>query len=363
MLYAIKKQVAEKPHKYPDPVHMNDLLDFTLLGQCEYHHSDDFQSYLLIPTIPILALYDNVRHYAKFHALKLKFELVAASPGNNYGGCPPNLNELIPKKIASEFFVNAGSPVGDLLNDRSTFEPVSIYDYQTRLKLQFKSPYTVVEYTDDFPCGRIVRAGAEFLRQYLKLPDDHEQFGETWVIPLREVGRLMAKLKLFPQKTLDHFEVLQKLICCGYSCAGNPELHKRVSLIFHEYREHYKLSLDDVVAGIQSLPDKKTYKHKLGNLTLVERATFPDYIFVCQFVSADKDTKNKYKHLIKRSRRNDYKNFDPVARAGQKPNISAEPVQKLREIALAQMALLKEVALANDGNLNNVLVARHNFRA
>jgi len=361
LLYEVRKDVVKNPGKYPDPEHVIDILDFTLLGQCEYHHSDDFQSYLLIFCIPILALYDNTRHYADFASLKLKFDLACARPGNNFGGCPTNINSLIPKKLVDKFHINAGSRDGTEYNNGKTFEPVTIYDYDTRLNFQFKTPYTIIQHTEEFPCGVITNPGAEFLRQFLKLPDEDEQFGDTWVIPLRGVPRFMAKLKFFPQKALNPFEVLMKLICAGYGCAGNRPLHRCVNLIYEEFKQHHQLTPDDIMAGIQSLPDKKSYKHKIGNLSLVEKSSFPTYDTVCQFVSANRDTRGAYKNLIRRDQRNDYKRFAPLSR---EPIVSkyskvSDSAIRLKMAANAQLSNLLRIAKQNNGSINHNIVATY----
>lgn len=359
MLFEIKKDVSDRPNAYPDPTHMMDLIDYTLLGQCEYHHSDDFQSYISLPSIPILALYDNTRHYADYHALKLKADLNAARPGTQYGGCPINLDKLIHPDISRKYKVDYGTPEGIEYNNHYTFDTVLLYDYPTRLKLQFKSPYTVFEHSEEYPCGRVVEAGAEFLRQYLKRPLPDEQFGYTWCIPVREVGRFMAKLKYFPQKTLDPFEVLLKLISCGYGCAGNRELHRVVSIIFKEYKEFHQLTEDQIMVGIQSVPDKKSYKHKLGNLSLLEKSTFPDYKVVCQFVSAGSGIKRKYRNQIIRFDRGDYHGWAPLARVPIPLNLgSNENYLQLQLKANNQLARLRALALANGGKMNHIIARK-----
>jgi len=323
------------------------VIKFTLLGQVEYHHSDDFLSFLLLISAPLLSFFDNVMFYADYLHLALKFEAGAsdANVKHNYGWGQDVIDELygmLDPKFVRKYSLDKGTSDGAVYTNGRILNPVIVYDRPTRLAKQFKSVFSRIEFTKEHPYGNIVVQGATFL-QFLMVRMERGlrlNCDGTFLYPFRPSERLCAKLVRTPAKLTDDFDFLMKLISFTFLGVGNRAFYEDVKEVFFNYVNEHKISLSQLGQRLRECEKHRTdYFFKLGVIGKMDRLLFPDYDRVLQFFSNTEDGDNQRNYrMVLQYHRGDLPGFD-ILRPKRAPN---KPMATtVRNTALMQLAQAK----------------------
>jgi len=299
-----------------------EILKFTLLGQSENHHSDDFLEFLNYLSAGVLATFDNTYFYANSQHMSLKFETNTGCSFPDSLSPDVYLGKIAPADIL-RYGLKLGTDSGLEYSPDFLIKPVTLYSPGQRLARQFKSVYTEFEFTDEHPEGVVKpgRDGATFLQQKMKhLPryeigEDGElrqraNYDGTFIIPMRLYPRLLAKMFYSARRELTPPETLVKLISFAFHCPGNEPLYDCLRDIFDEYKQLYSVAEMDLASVDFADKQFNDWKYKLGEIDAAERVVFPSYLRVMQFFSVSEDKQGKQLAAATRVDRANYPGFD-----------------------------------------------------
>jgi len=326
------------------------LIKYTLLGQKEYTHSDDFLSFLLSICAPYLAMMDNVLFYAKYQHMCLKFENNAGyefSPEFK----PSDLISKLSVELIDRYELMRGTDEGQEFFPHYLLNPVTLFSPNKRLEKMFKNVYSKIVFDQVSPFGRIVDNGAQFLQQnVLFIPlGTRGTCDGTWIYPFRAVGRLVAKLYFLANRRLTPPEMLLRITAFGFLCVGNEPLHKAIGEIYNRYKDYHRVS--SLQLANAKLDDKKynDWKHKLGEIEEIDAIQYPTYARVIEFFSLSEDKNNYLYRLSSNPDRTYYpgNDFMEVNRSAKKRRINSD----ILSTANKQVRDIMARALKNGGKV------------
>jgi len=320
------------------------LIDYALMGQIEYHHSDDFLSFIPKPIAPLLAICDSTSFYADYFNLALKFE--AATSENvplDFQGMDIDYFSYMCPKFVKDNKLDLGTTEGVLVKDERLLSDITLYDYPKRLQAQFHSVFSKFAYDDKNPEGRLTRQGLQFLQYYLLYVPEREQIAGTAVLPVRGVTRLIAKLMRNADKELTDAEWLMKLINFGFLACGNRPLHAKLERIFDKYKK-MKFGKKDISVELIGAYRRKRVRTNF-EFDDADCLKFPDYNRVLTFHSLAEDKKFRIGAVITRQSHGNYPNFDYLKR---KDDWHFSPQGDLRENVMDFISKAKQKSVQTD---------------